>query len=51
MDTPTATLLALLIFPELIFQTEVTSGVYLVYATNRNIANPSVAVAKIMIVR
>ncbi|MAT54739.1 MAG: hypothetical protein CMN32_09675 [Saprospirales bacterium] len=30
---------------------KVTSGVYLVYATNRNIANPSVAVAKIMIVR
>ncbi len=30
---------------------KVTSGVYLVYATNRNIANPSVTVAKIMIVR
>lgn len=30
---------------------KVSSGVYLVYATSRNISNPSVAVAKIMIVR
>lgn len=30
---------------------KVTSGVYLVYATSRNTTNPSVAVAKIMIVR